>query len=88
LIDRIAHRGRDYERQIQPEYLEQLNALYESWVDGFTLCPVLKVPADDLDYVAHNSHLELVVSKILDKLSGKEEVIFEAEEVARVNNLP
>ncbi len=85
LLQRIAQRGRDYERQIQPEYLEQLNELYEAWIDGFTLCPVLTVPADDLDYVAHDSHLDLIVSKIKDKLSGKEEVVFGAEEVARVN---
>lgn len=82
---RIALRGRDYEQQIHPEYLEQLNALYQSWIDNFTLCPVLTVPSDDLDYVAHNTHLDLIVSKMRDKLEGKEEVIFDAEEVARVN---
>ena len=82
---RIALRGRDYEQQIHPEYLEQLNALYQSWIDNFTLCPVLTVPSDDLDYVAHSTHLDLIVSKMRDKLEGKEEVIFDAEEVARVN---
>ena len=46
---------------------------------------VLTVPADDLDYVAHDSALELIVAKIHEKLSGKEEVIFEEEEVAKVN---
>jgi hypothetical protein len=43
------------------------------------------VPADDLDYVAHNTHLELVVSKIHEKLSGKEEVVFGEDDMARVN---
>ncbi|HHH82796.1 MAG TPA: deoxynucleoside kinase [Chloroflexi bacterium] len=85
LIERIAKRGREYERQIQPEYLARLNDLYKTWIDNFTLCPVLTVPADDLDYVAHDTHLDLIVSKIRDKLAGKEEVIFAAEEVARVN---
>lgn len=85
LKNRIAHRGRDYEQQIGVEYLRRLNALYEAWIHGFTLCPVLTVPADDLDYVAHDSHLDLIVSKIHDKLAGKEEVVFEDEEVARVN---
>ena len=51
LQERI-RRGRDYERQISPEYLRQLNELYESWISHFSLCPVLTVPADDLDYVA------------------------------------
>jgi len=74
---RIAGRGRDYERRIAPEYLAQLNTLYESWIDAFRLCPVLTIPADDLDYVANPAHLDLIVRKVLDKLHGKEEVSFE-----------
>jgi deoxyadenosine/deoxycytidine kinase len=85
LQQRISLRGRDYEKQIQPEYLNRLNALYEAWITNFTLCPVLTVPADDLDYVAHDSHLDLIVSKIIEKLTGKEEVVFKAAEVAKVN---
>jgi len=87
LIGRIASRGRDYEQQIEPEYLQRLNDLYETWIDNFTLCPVLTVPTDDLNYVAHDSHLDLIVEKIREKIAGKEEVIFAAEEVARINDL-
>jgi len=87
LLNRIASRGRDYERTIKPEYLTRLNDLYKSWIENFTLCPVLTVPADDLDYVANGSHLDLIVEKINNKLAGKEEVVFEEEEVARVNGL-
>ncbi len=83
LLDRISHRGRDYERTITTEYLESLNTLYESWISDFVLCPVLTIPADDLDYVAHSGHLKLIVSKIETKLSGNEEVVFEPDEVAR-----
>jgi deoxyadenosine/deoxycytidine kinase len=82
LLDRIARRGRDYERSISSEYLNSLNLLYENWIARFTLCPVLTLPADDLDYVAHNGHLRLIVRKIDEKLTGKEEVVFEPEEVA------
>jgi deoxyadenosine/deoxycytidine kinase len=83
LQQRIARRGRDYERDITPQYLESLNQLYENWLGGFTLCPVLTVPGDDLDFVAHPGHLNLVVAKMEEKLTGKDEVVFEAEEVAR-----
>jgi deoxyadenosine/deoxycytidine kinase len=55
--------------------------LYEKWIAGFTLCPVLTVPADDLDYVAHSRHLDLIVQKLQEKLTGKEEVVFESNEV-------
>ena len=48
---------------------------------NFALCPVLTVPADDLDYVAHSSHLDLVVRKVQEKLTGKEEVVFTPEEM-------
>ena len=87
LIKRISLRGRDYERQITPEYLSQLNELYKEWISHFSLCPVLTVPTDDLDYVAHSSHLNLIVDKIQEKLTGKEIVSFGPEEVDQVNNV-
>lgn len=83
LLERITARGRDYEREISSDYLAGLNELYESWIEGFTLCPVLTVPADDLDYVAYPGHLNLVAAKANDMLTGKEEVIFAPDEVAR-----
>jgi deoxyadenosine/deoxycytidine kinase len=76
LVDRIACRGRSFERSITPEYLERLNALYEEWVDHFDLCPVLTVPSDNLDFVANSHHLDLIVEKITEKLQGQEEVVF------------
>jgi deoxyadenosine/deoxycytidine kinase len=80
LLKRITLRNRDYEQKIAPDYLERLNALYENWIEHFTLCPVLTVPADELDYVAHPKHLELIINKIQEKLTGKEEVVFTKEE--------
>ncbi|MEN6392351.1 MAG: deoxynucleoside kinase [Anaerolineaceae bacterium] len=82
LINRIKSRGRDYERKITPEYLNQLNTLYDDWITHFNLCPVLTVPAGDLDFVARPVHLDLIVQKVQEKLTGKEEVVFEPEEFA------
>lgn len=82
LLKRIEMRDRDYERSIAPDYLERLNSLYENWIQHFTLCPVLTVPADDLDYVEHQRHLELIITKVKEKLTGKDEVIFTREEAA------
>ena len=83
LLNRIALRNRDYEQQIAPEYLSRLNDLYENWINNFTLCPVLTVPSDDLDYVAHPRHLELIVNKIKEKLTGKDVVVFTSEETKK-----
>lgn len=81
LSSRITQRGRDFERQISTQYLGQLNELYERWIADFSLCPVLTVPSDDLDYVANSNHLDLIASKVQEKLTGKEEVVFNLEEV-------
>jgi len=88
LVQRIARRGREYERNIPTDYLASLNYLYESWVDNFTLCPVLTVPSDDLDYVAHPEHLRLIADKVQEKLTGKEEVIFNPVEVTHSLSQP
>jgi deoxyadenosine/deoxycytidine kinase len=77
LQERIRQRGRDYEQEISVEYLTQLNELYDAWVDSFSLCPVLTIPTDDLNFVTVNSHLALIASKLLDKLHGKEVVVFD-----------
>lgn len=77
LVNRISKRGRDYERTISPDYLADLNQLYEEWVEHFEFCPILTVPCDDLDYVAKPQHLALIVDKVRDILVGKEEVRFD-----------
>jgi deoxyadenosine/deoxycytidine kinase len=87
LLQRISNRNRDYERTISPDYLAQLSVLYEKWIAGFTLCPVLTIPADDLDYVAHPRHLDLIVEKLQEKLTGKDEVVFGSDDVQKANNL-
>jgi deoxyadenosine/deoxycytidine kinase len=77
LLKRIRKRGRDFERRVTAEYLEQLNRLYEEWSERFSLCPVLTVPSDNLDFVQYNSHMELIAAKIVEKLTGKEVVVFD-----------
>ena len=77
LLDRIAMRDRSYERTISAAYLADLNELYESWVHDFTLCPVLTVPCDNLDYVARPEHLAMIIDKVWGILMGKDEVRFD-----------
>jgi deoxyadenosine/deoxycytidine kinase len=77
LIKRIQQRGRSYERQITADYLENLNTLYEDWFNHFALCPVLTIPADRLDFVANGDHLDLIITRILERLHGKEVVNFD-----------
>ncbi len=79
LLKRIGARGRDMERGISAEYLGLLERLYSEWMADFDLCPTLTIRTDDLDFVNEPQHLALVVSRIRDKLAGKEEIAFPPE---------
>ncbi len=47
----IVQRGRGYESAIADAYLQNLNVLYEDWLEAYDLSPVVVVPGDDLDFV-------------------------------------
>jgi len=83
LLERINQRGRDFESTITGDYLAQLNTLYQDWISHFNLCPVLQIPADKLDFVHIPGHIELIASKVDEKLHGKEEVYFAPEDIKR-----
>jgi deoxyadenosine/deoxycytidine kinase len=75
LLRRIEMRGREYEKRMSPSYLQRLNRLYETWIDGFALCPILTIAADELDFVANDDHLALIADRVLERLQGREEVV-------------
>jgi deoxyadenosine/deoxycytidine kinase len=77
LIKRIRSRARNIETGITPEYLALLDSFYEDWLQNFDLCPVLTLRTDDLDFVHYTRHLNTIVERIQNKLSGKEELVFE-----------
>ena len=76
LMERIRRRGRAIEAAVTPEYLALLERFYEEWMDTFSLCPVLTIPTEGLDFVHKPRHLDIVVARIRDKLAGKEAVVF------------
>ncbi|MCB9161065.1 MAG: deoxynucleoside kinase [Caldilineaceae bacterium] len=72
LAARIGGRGRAYEQAVPAAYLEALNRRYDEWIGAFTLCPVLTVETDNLNYVSDSASLEKVIRRIQDRLHGKE----------------
>ena len=76
LMNRIRKRARDMETGVSVEYLSLLDRFYEEWIESFDLCPVLTIKSDDLDFVHKKHHLEIVTDRIMEKLAGKEEMIF------------
>jgi deoxyadenosine/deoxycytidine kinase len=76
LLKRIQKRGRDIESSIGKDYLALLDSFYSEWIKSFDLCPVLTLKTDDLDFVHQTKHLDTVVERINERLSGKEEMSF------------
>jgi deoxyadenosine/deoxycytidine kinase len=76
LLDRIHSRGREMEKGMPREYLELLDSLYEDWLKRFDLCPVLTIRSDNLDFVNRPEHLQIIIKRINERLSGKEEIHF------------
>jgi deoxyadenosine/deoxycytidine kinase len=70
LLERIRTRGREYERAIPVEYLEQLNGHYEDWIARYDLSPVLIVETDACNLVAEEEELAEVVERIRRRLEA------------------
>ena len=70
LLHQIAHRGRDFEKGIKREYLEQLNRHYESWIARYAKGKLLIVESDDLDFVNRKEDLQKVIGMVADHLNA------------------
>ena len=76
LVERIGKRGRAIESGISADYLSLLDRYYDEWLKDFSACPVLMIESGNLDFVHRADHLDVVVARIEDRLSGKERVVF------------
>jgi len=72
LVEQIARRGRDYEKNIPRDYLECLNRYYDDWIAGYDASKLLVIDSNELDFVAHPEHFDEIAKKILEKLDQKE----------------
>lgn len=69
LTNQIKRRGRSFEKSIEKSYLEQLNLLYEDWINNYKIGNLLVIESDGIDFVNSNSDLKIIKEKILAKLS-------------------
>jgi deoxyadenosine/deoxycytidine kinase len=70
LKTRIARRGRTFEADIPDEYLENLNRLYDHWIEGYGDSPELVIDADKLDFVLNPEDLDEILDRIEEGLRG------------------
>jgi len=66
LMQRIAHRDRPYERDMDREYIDNLNATYKTFFnpDVHQGPPVLKIDTNHINYVASKEDLDWVEKRI------------------------
>jgi deoxyadenosine/deoxycytidine kinase len=65
LMQRIAHRDRPYERDMDVAYIDELNQAYESFFgDGYNGPEILTINTNNLNYVADRSDLKKVEHRI------------------------
>ena len=72
LMERIKMRGRECEKDISPEYISQLNGLYDDWYSSYNLGKYLIVDTDDFDFLHNEEHFERLVSKVHDTIEQKD----------------
>ncbi len=66
LMQRIALRDRSYERQMERDYIDQLNRAYDDFFlkNESLPFPVLAIDTNELDYVRRPEHLQWVENRI------------------------
>ncbi|WP_410985687.1 deoxynucleoside kinase [Bacillus cereus] len=73
LQKRIAMRGREFEKNMDPNYLLQLTKDYETAMDAFKKdhpdIPVLKFNGDNMDFVKNSDDLNIILSTLKNTLS-------------------
>ncbi|WP_257351976.1 deoxynucleoside kinase [Pseudalkalibacillus decolorationis] len=76
LLQRISLRGRDVEKNIDPNYLRQVSADYDVFMYQFQKLhpeiPVLTIDGDEIDFVNNREQLDTILRNVQDTFHKKE----------------
>lgn len=68
LLERIDERGRSYEADMDPDYLQQLSEDYRMYLPEFEQVhpeiPIIHINGDEVDYVRNASDMHMILSKV------------------------
>ncbi|GIV59563.1 deoxynucleoside kinase [Rhodocaloribacter litoris] len=65
LLQNIARRGRPYEKDMDPDYIDTLNRAYNHYFYHYTKSPLLIIHASHIDFVRNPDELEELVRQIM-----------------------
>ena len=74
LISQIKMRGRDYEQNIDEDYLSRLNDKYNHWIENIYEGRVLVVDKDVDDFVADPSIIDRICASVEEMCTGKRQL--------------
>ena len=74
LISQIKMRGREYEQNIDEEYLSRLNVKYNHWIENIYEGRVLVVDKDVDDFVADPSIIDRICASVEEMCTGKRQL--------------
>jgi len=64
LLDRIDERGRPYEQDMDPGYLDRLRSLYRNFFDHYDEAPLIEVDTTKVDFSEDDEAVELLMDRI------------------------
>ena len=64
LMNNIYNRGRDYEKHITPDYLQELCDAYNHYFYHYTKAPLIIINATEIDFVNNPDHLSYIEEQI------------------------
>ena len=74
LISQIKMRGREYEQNIDEEYLKRLNDKYNHWIENIYEGRVLVVDKDVDDFVADPTIIDRICASVEEMCTGKRQL--------------
>ena len=74
LISQIKMRGREYEQNIDEDYLKRLNDKYNHWIENIYEGRVLVVDKDVDDFVADPSIIDRICASVEEMCTGKRQL--------------
>ena len=69
MVHQIKKRGRGFEQNIQTEYLEKLNELYNDWITNQYTGEKLIIDVNNLDFVDNKADFEKILVLVEEKVS-------------------
>lgn len=69
-LDRLLHniqkRGRSYEKDMDPDYLSELNEAYNHFFHHYNRSPLVIINASEIDFVTNSDHLDYIVRNVFE----------------------